>query len=67
MIFFYKINRFLLLTVDVESISIHQTQIRLMIDCFQEDEGAKKAGDADSAVLHAKTGHQVKKKKEWYI
>ena len=34
---------------------------------MQEDEGAKQAVDADTAVLQAKTGHQVKKKKEWYI
>ena len=34
---------------------------------LQEDEGAKQAVDADTAVLQAKTGHQVKKKKEWYI
>ena len=33
----------------------------------QEDEGAKQAVDADTAVLQAKTGHEVKKKKEWYI
>ena len=33
----------------------------------KEDEGAKQAVDADTAVLQAKTGHQVEKKKEWYI
>jgi len=34
----------------------------------QEDEGDKLAGDANSAVLRAKTGtHQVKMRREWYI
>jgi len=34
----------------------------------QEDEGDKLAGDANMAVLKAKTGnHQVKQRQEWYI
>ena len=33
----------------------------------QEDEGAYDAFDADTAVLQGRTGHQVQKKKEWFI
>lgn len=33
----------------------------------REDEGAHDAFDADTAVLQGKTGHQVEKKKEWFI
>lgn len=33
----------------------------------REDEGAYDAFDADTAVLQGKTGHQVEKKKEWFI
>ena len=33
----------------------------------QEDEGDKLAGDADTAVLKAKTGSQVKMRREWFI
>jgi len=33
----------------------------------QEDDGAHDAFDADTAVLQGKTGHQVHKKKEWFI
>ncbi len=33
----------------------------------REDEGAEEATDADTAVLHSKTGHQVEKKQEWFI
>ena len=32
-----------------------------------EDEGAHDAFDADTAVLQGRTGHQVEKKKEWFI
>ena len=34
---------------------------------LQEDEGEKLAEDANMAVLKAKTGHEVKYKKEWFI
>ncbi|XP_044018099.1 neurexin-4 isoform X2 [Aphidius gifuensis] len=33
----------------------------------QEDKGAEMALDPDSAVVHSTTGHQVQKKKEWFI
>ncbi|XP_050596211.1 neurexin-4 isoform X1 [Bombus affinis] len=33
----------------------------------QEDKGAEIALDPDSAVVHSATGHQVQKKKEWFI
>lgn len=33
----------------------------------KEDEGADGAFDADTAVLQGRTGHQVEKKKEWFI
>ncbi|XP_074114384.1 neurexin-4 isoform X3 [Cotesia typhae] len=33
----------------------------------QEDKGAELALDPDSAVVHSATGHQVQKKKEWFI
>ena len=33
----------------------------------KEDEGAHDAFDADTAVLQGRTGHQVEKKKEWFI
>ncbi|CAM6031990.1 unnamed protein product, partial [Sphagnum compactum] len=33
----------------------------------QEDKGADDAMDQDDAVLHAATGHQVSKRKEWFI
>jgi len=33
----------------------------------QEDEGDKLAEDADTAVLRAKTGSQVKMRREWFI
>jgi len=33
----------------------------------KEDEGAHDAFDADTAVLQGRTGHQVQKKKEWFI
>jgi len=33
----------------------------------KEDEGAHDAFDADTAVLQGRTGHQVTKKKEWFI
>ncbi|KAK0157552.1 hypothetical protein PV328_011281 [Microctonus aethiopoides] len=33
----------------------------------QEDKGAELALDPDSAVVHSTTGHQVQKKKEWFI
>ena len=33
----------------------------------QEDEGARDAFDADTAVLQGRTGHQVQNKKEWFI
>ncbi len=33
----------------------------------REDEGAQDAYDADTAVLQGRTGHQVEKKKEWFI
>lgn len=33
----------------------------------QEDKGAEVALDPDSAVVHSTTGHQVQKKKEWFI
>ena len=33
----------------------------------REDEGAQDAFDADTAVLQGRTGHQVEKKKEWFI
>jgi len=33
----------------------------------QEDEGARDAFDADTAVLQGRTGHQVTNKKEWFI
>jgi hypothetical protein len=33
----------------------------------KEDEGAHDAFDADTAVLQGTTGHQVEKKKEWFI
>ena len=33
----------------------------------REDEGARDAFDADTAVLQGRTGHQVEKKKEWFI
>lgn len=33
----------------------------------QEDAGADNAIDPDSAVIHGTTGHQVQKKKEWFI
>jgi len=33
----------------------------------KEDEGANDAFDADTAVLQGRTGHQVEKKKEWFI
>ncbi|XP_014094325.1 neurexin-4 isoform X2 [Bactrocera oleae] len=32
-----------------------------------EDEGANNADDQDEAVLHSRTGHQVTKRKEWFI
>lgn len=32
-----------------------------------EDEGAANADDPDEAVLHSRTGHQVTKRKEWFI
>lgn len=33
----------------------------------QEDKGAEVAMDPDSAVVRSRTGHQVNKKKEWFI
>ena len=33
----------------------------------QEDEGARDAFDADTAVLQGRTGHAVDNKKEWFI
>jgi len=33
----------------------------------QEDKGAEIALDPDSAVVNSATGHQVQKKKEWFI
>jgi hypothetical protein len=33
----------------------------------QEDKGADNALDPDEAVVNAATGHQVRKKKEWFI
>jgi hypothetical protein len=33
----------------------------------REDEGANDAFDADTAVLQGRTGHQVERKKEWFI
>jgi len=33
----------------------------------QEDKGAESALDPDSAVVHSATGHQVQKKREWFI
>ena len=33
----------------------------------REDEGARDAFDADTAVLQGRTGHHVEKKKEWFI
>lgn len=33
----------------------------------QEDKGAESALDPDSAVVHSTTGHQVQKKREWFI
>lgn len=33
----------------------------------QEDVGADTAMDPDTAVVHSATGHQVQKKKEWFI
>lgn len=33
----------------------------------QEDKGAEVALDPDSAVVRSRTGHQVNKKKEWFI
>lgn len=32
-----------------------------------EDQGADGAEDPDEAVMHSTTGHQVNKRKEWYI
>jgi len=33
----------------------------------KEDDGAQDAFDADTAVLQGRTGHQVQRKKEWFI
>ncbi|KAG8313696.1 biological adhesion [Homalodisca vitripennis] len=33
----------------------------------QEDKGADTAMDPDSAVVHSATGHQVQKRREWFI
>lgn len=33
----------------------------------QEDKGADDAMDPDDAVIHSHTGHQVTKRKEWFI
>lgn len=33
----------------------------------QEDKGADNAEDQDEAVMHSTTGHQVSKRKEWFI
>lgn len=33
----------------------------------QEDKGADEAMDPDEAVVHSTTGHQVTKRKEWFI
>lgn len=33
----------------------------------QEDAGADNAIDPDNAVIQGTTGHQVQKKKEWFI
>lgn len=33
----------------------------------QEDKGADDALDPDDAVVHSATGHQVSKRKEWFI
>lgn len=33
----------------------------------QEDKGAEMAMDPDSAVVQSATGHQVQKKREWFI
>jgi hypothetical protein len=33
----------------------------------QEDKGAESALDPDSAVVRSTTGHQVQKKREWFI
>jgi len=33
----------------------------------QEDRGADIALDPDDAVIHSTTGHQVQKKREWFI
>lgn len=32
-----------------------------------EDQGADGADDPDEAVVHSTTGHQVTKRKEWFI
>lgn len=33
----------------------------------QEDRGADIALDPDDAIMHSTTGHQVQKKREWFI
>lgn len=33
----------------------------------QEDKGADACDDPDEAVVHSATGHQVTKRKEWFI
>ena len=33
----------------------------------KEDAGEANAQDADTAVLHSKTGHLVEKKQEWFF
>lgn len=33
----------------------------------QEDKGADSAEDQHDAVMHSTTGHQVTKRKEWFI
>ena len=34
---------------------------------FKEDAGELDAEDADTAVLHSRTGHMVEKKQEWFF
>lgn len=33
----------------------------------QEEQGCDLAEDPDTAVMHSKTGHAIRKKREWFI
>merc|ERR1711878_167517 len=65
---FYDTTSSIILGVVLSFICIGKYMNRHKGDYYtQEDEGARDAFDADTAVLQGRTGHQVQNKKEWFI